>query len=415
MSKFDAERALNIYKTFSKQTSQVVEFLSTARSYEHATRLEIPKLKHAPTSLAGSLEEYLNDPDFEINRRQYLAQQKFKKDQKTTSNTNADSSSNSRGNPNRNSLPSQVNQGEKTAVPTPPAKEEPKAPAPDLIDFFESIEQYQQPTPTQPQHQSPLFQVEPQSFQPQTLPPQAQTGFTIQPQNPSHQNGPVQQHPMNPFINSNGNLLGQAQTQQPIQQFQQEGIAGSSISQSYLTQQSSLPSIQQLPNSDFSSQQYPPTNPFRQSVMQNHSGSNPSLASMSPQSYQPTNPFARTFQPQASQPSPFTSPPPQSQPPYSPSSFVTPPIQSSSTGGTNPFARAIPSAPPASPFPLASNMTTSTNPFRQSTFPTQHTGQGTIGGLEHLETVLVFPRPGQAQAQPQLQPQAQARLGQGWP
>jgi phosphatidylinositol-binding clathrin assembly protein len=79
MSKTDAERALNIYRVFVKQTDQVVQYLGMARHYEHATRLEIPKIKHAPTSLAASLEEYLNDKDFEINRRQYLAQQEAKK------------------------------------------------------------------------------------------------------------------------------------------------------------------------------------------------------------------------------------------------------------------------------------------------------------------------------------------------
>ena len=40
MSRYDAERALTIYKAFTKQTNQVVEYLSTARMYEHATRLE---------------------------------------------------------------------------------------------------------------------------------------------------------------------------------------------------------------------------------------------------------------------------------------------------------------------------------------------------------------------------------------
>src|ERR1700761_3689628 len=79
MSKPDAERALKIYRSFVKQTDQVVRYLSIARHYEHATRLEIPKIKHAPTSLSSSLEEYLKDPDFEINRRQYLAQQESKK------------------------------------------------------------------------------------------------------------------------------------------------------------------------------------------------------------------------------------------------------------------------------------------------------------------------------------------------
>src|ERR1700712_5307304 len=87
MSKPDAERALKIYKTFVKQTDQVVRYLSIARHYEHATRLEIPKIKHAPTSLSESLGEYVKDPDFEINRRQYLAQQESKKNGKPVNGT----------------------------------------------------------------------------------------------------------------------------------------------------------------------------------------------------------------------------------------------------------------------------------------------------------------------------------------
>ena len=63
MSKPDAERALAIYKTFAKETSSVVKFFQIARQYEHATRVEIPTLKHAPTSLSSTLEEYLHDND----------------------------------------------------------------------------------------------------------------------------------------------------------------------------------------------------------------------------------------------------------------------------------------------------------------------------------------------------------------
>ena len=74
LSRPDAQRALSIYKTFTKQTDKVVQYLSIARHYEHATRLEIPTIKHAPTGLAAQLEAYLNDADFEINRRQYLVQ-----------------------------------------------------------------------------------------------------------------------------------------------------------------------------------------------------------------------------------------------------------------------------------------------------------------------------------------------------
>ena len=74
LSKPDATRALAVYRTFVKQTEAVVQYLSLARAHEHSTRLEIPRIKHAPTSLAASLEEYLADKDFEINRRQYIAE-----------------------------------------------------------------------------------------------------------------------------------------------------------------------------------------------------------------------------------------------------------------------------------------------------------------------------------------------------
>src|ERR1700733_4525886 len=79
MSKPDAERAMEIYKNFTRQTDFVVAYLSTARQYEHQTRVEVPKLKHAPVNLGKQLEDYLMDPDFEINRRQYLAEQESKK------------------------------------------------------------------------------------------------------------------------------------------------------------------------------------------------------------------------------------------------------------------------------------------------------------------------------------------------
>src|SRR3954469_10892115 len=79
MSRTDAERAMEIYKNFTKQTDFVVAYLSMARQYEHQTRVEVPKLKHAPINLGKQLEDYLLDPDFEINRRQYIAEQESKK------------------------------------------------------------------------------------------------------------------------------------------------------------------------------------------------------------------------------------------------------------------------------------------------------------------------------------------------
>lgn len=200
MSKFDAQRALGIYKTFTKQTNHVVEFLSTARQYENATRLEIPKLKHAPTSLTSSLEEYLNDPDFEINRRQYLAQQDAKKGKKSTSNGTTESSN--------NTAKSTVNKGgsgkdlpESKPLQVVPPKPEPKGPAPDLIDLFDSIEQNQLPMAAAPlQQQVPNFGVGPHYQQQQQL---QQTGILPQQTNFLSQN--VQQAHL-----QNGGNLGTA-------------------------------------------------------------------------------------------------------------------------------------------------------------------------------------------------------------
>src|ERR1700760_227976 len=79
MSMTDAQRALEIYRTFTRQTDYVVQYLSSARLHEHHTRVEIPKLKHAPVNLSRQLEEYIKDPDFEVHRRQYLAEQDAKK------------------------------------------------------------------------------------------------------------------------------------------------------------------------------------------------------------------------------------------------------------------------------------------------------------------------------------------------
>ncbi|EPY50706.1 ENTH/VHS domain-containing protein [Schizosaccharomyces cryophilus OY26] len=72
MSHPDAEQSLRIYKTFVRQTEDVINFLSTARSLEFVTKFPVPNIKHAPISLTASLEEYLNDPDFEQNRNQYM-------------------------------------------------------------------------------------------------------------------------------------------------------------------------------------------------------------------------------------------------------------------------------------------------------------------------------------------------------
>lgn len=72
MGHHDAAQSLRIYKTFVNQTEDIINYLSTARSLEFVTKFPVPNIKHAPISLTASLEEYLNDPDFEENRKQYL-------------------------------------------------------------------------------------------------------------------------------------------------------------------------------------------------------------------------------------------------------------------------------------------------------------------------------------------------------
>ncbi|KAG9001497.1 hypothetical protein FRB94_006561 [Tulasnella sp. JGI-2019a] len=71
MAYTDASTALTLYRHFCVQTESVVEYLTIARKLENLLNVPIPSLKHAPVSLAGSLEEYLQDPNFEQNRIEY--------------------------------------------------------------------------------------------------------------------------------------------------------------------------------------------------------------------------------------------------------------------------------------------------------------------------------------------------------
>ena len=445
MSKYDAERALAIYKTFSRQTTEVVEFLSVARQYQHATRLEIPKLKHAPTSLTSSLEEYLNDPDFETNRRQYLAQQEAKKGGKSTSNgareprddykkfTTASKGSSSQTFPEP-----------KSSQPAPP-RQEVKGPAPDLIDFFESIEQGHQyeaaqsqyqtsntQSPLQPQYQQQSYIAQPGYSNFQGL-PQQQVNGAFDTSNPF---GQMMLHQPAPADLTEAGFGGYSQgstVQPPSQQPQSFPSSHSSVPQAHST---TFP----LPQQQFAAQQQQSTNPFRQSVMTHattaSASSFPEPQLTSPMNRQSTNPFARSLTLQQSGPvqnSSFATVPvqsPISMPSSSTSNFFATPIQSPQPSihaspiavqplqqtrtGTNPFARSTPQSQTHTPTrsPLPTNPTGSTNPFRQSAFVNQQTGQGwqasqgTMGGLEQLDTIPVFPRPGQqvAPLQPQQQP-----------
>jgi hypothetical protein len=406
MSRPDAERSLEIYKNFAKQTDFVVAYLNTAREYQLQTRIEVPKLKHAPVNLGKQLEDYLMDPDFEINRRQYLAEQDSKKGRTTTNGA-------SRGFSTSTKTESESRAAAGRAFPdTQPVASKPapiaKGPDPDLIDFFDSIEQNQQPMAAQPQagyqqHGLPHFegtgtpyQIPTPQFQQNGFGAQ-QTGFQAPPQFP-----PQQQTFNNGFSG--------AQQAQPVQtNFTGAGFGGYTPQPSF--QPGGLQSIPQDSAAIFqpaSTQQAPAvqsgpqnTNPFRQSMSQTSGLSGLSVSSFpasppitSPLIRQSTNPFAKSS-PVPTQP---LSPPPdllfqqQKQP------ASTQPT----AAGTNPFARniAMNSQRPPTSSGIAPQPTGNTNPFRQSQFVNTATGMGWQnnqqpigGGLDNLETVPVFPRP----------------------
>ena len=405
-----------------------------------STRLEVPKLKHAPTTLTSSLEDYLNDPDFEVNRRQYLAQQEAKKSGKPMPTTAPRSTPFDKETKVVASLPASAQ-----AASNPPATQQLKGPAPDLIDFFGSIEQNQQPMAQQNAHPQQFTGGYPQAQQyPQTT---QQTGYNpFLPQSPTYGQGQQQQQQQQPqplqpdFTGAGFGGYGPQPTQQqtsqhnpyqsPLQSIPQNGMP--SFHAPNHVQSNVQASPQQLQRQPTSS------NPFRQSVMPTGT----SVSSASPPTRQSTNPFARSanvqqpFQQQSfpvdvvtspiSASSPFASAPPQSQqsefqtnsPLFSPppQSTTSPTSQSEAVQqlqpqrtGTNPFARNRSPPKPGSQFqpgsssPLVANPTGSTNPFRQSAFVNQQTGtgwqhstQGTFSGFDvnNVDTVPIFPRPG---------------------
>ncbi|GAB7326322.1 hypothetical protein MBLNU13_g10293t1 [Cladosporium sp. NU13] len=444
MSRTDAERAIKIYKTFCKQTDQVVQFLGVARQFEHATRLEIPKIKHAPTSLATSLQEYLDDKEFDINRRQYLAEQEAKKAGKPFSKPAAQ----------QKSQPAASNPTQNTPAIAAPTQQ-PKGPAPDLIDFFDSIEQKQQPMAQpvqqfqQPQQQGFITTQQssfgapqlgfPQGFQQPMQGLQQQptaNGFmgSDQSTNPFGQQQPAMtgfagnDQSTNPFGQPQPQQAQPPQTQlQPVQtNYTGAGFGGygPQPSQQAFATGGAFPQDVQQPFGNTSMQspaqlQPQQTNPFRQSMMPTGAmGVQNNIDNTGGMQRQNTNPFAKHTQSQMSAFQQQSIPEdgvPQAYP-QSPSPFAQQqqqqqtglqPLQAQATG-TNPFARPQTASNVAAPLQVQA---TGTNPFRQSMFVNQQTGQGwqnapqaTMGGLEQLDTISVFPRPGQPQPQQQQSP-----------
>jgi hypothetical protein len=439
MSKPDAERAMEIYRNFTRQTDSVVQYLSVARQYEHHTRVEVPKLKHAPVNLGRQLEEYLKDPDFEIHRRQYLAEQQAKKSKGGSSGTGGGSSALFKSETKAASKSDtakafSTSNGAQSQQQTQPAA--PKGPDQDLINLFDSLDANQTPMATQyqPQQQFPVQQV-----------PMQQTGVNpwmatgVQMQQPT---GQAQMPANNVFVpqttgvasNSpfqQANMTGFVQQQpQPSQQPQQlqtnftgAGFGGFSPQQSFSPAslgpipQGGVANFQTGAQPGFQTLQAPQsTNPFRQSMLmtgQQPTGSPAPFAGSPPlqQQQTSTNPFARS-PPQAGQPfaaPPATTSPFQPQQPQQLQQQQPAPLQAMPTG-TNPFSKNFgqpqqtgqEQGPVTAGGAIAPQPTGTTNPFRQGAFVNHTTGMGWQhnqqpigGGLDQLETVPVFPRPGQ--------------------
>jgi hypothetical protein len=361
LSKPDAKRALDIYRTFVKQTDLVVQYLSVARLHEHSTRLEIPKIKHAPTSLTQALEEYLNDKDFETNRRQYMVERESKKPG-GTSKLFSDSrpAATSTTSPTQTSAPSR-----------PPDVSLP------LIDFFDSINDNQQ-TMAQPQAQQYPQQTGYQ--QPNMQIPQQTADFQQQQQQQPF--GQPDGQSTNPFAQMqqgmqqmNFQQQQQSQPQPPQIQTQFTGAGFGGYTPQPFNPQNNLSPIAQNGMPNFSQQSTMPeplqpqptsTNPFRASMLPSAQPEpkllgNPTGAS-SPLGRSPTNPFAKhttggfqsslspTYEGATS--SPFSVPSiqsPQQTSPFAPQSQFQQPLQPTPTG-TNPFARGVsPVQSPSSP------------------------------------------------------------------
>ncbi|KAI1282813.1 ANTH-domain-containing protein [Xylaria sp. FL0933] len=439
MSKVDAERAMDIYRHFTKTTDAVVQYLTVARQWEPHTRVEVPKLKHAPVNLRRQLEDYLNDPDFEINRRQYIAEQQAKK--------KGGLSKGEKGAPETKPETAKPFPGASTSSAfAPKAPQATKGPDPDLIDFFDSIEQNQTTMSTQPNVQPNQPIQMPLANNGNPWPSGVQQSAQVQgngfvPQTTGYPNNSPFQQPNPTGFPIQQQVPPQMPPQMPAQM--QPNFTGAGFG-GYTPQPNFTPtSLSPIPQDTVAS--YPAaslspplqtgqqtTNPFRASMMMANPTGMPANGTMpnnfptptGPQGQlpsaltrQPTNPFARSS-PQAATPfsNPPTASPFQSAPPVQPTGALQP-----AATGTNPFARNYsPSGNqgqqqqqqrPQTSGGIAPQATGATNPFRQGAFVNHQTGLGWQhnqmplgGGLDQLPTQPVFPRPAQQTAWEQ-QPQ----------
>lgn len=213
MSHIDAEEALQIYRHFCKQTEKVVEYLSIARKLQNLLNVPIPNLKHAPVSLAGALQEYLDDPNFEDNRLEYRQNKKATETETRRSNGDSKSKKGSAVKFKEQEPPVPKLPASESSTSTKGASTS-NGQSKDVVDFFSAIEQEQtsmfapsNKSPTQPAF-NPFAQM--MTGQPFGQAPQISiqnTGFLV-PQQTAFQT-PAAPNPFNAMLGA------QQQQQQP--------------------------------------------------------------------------------------------------------------------------------------------------------------------------------------------------------
>ncbi|KAJ3104020.1 hypothetical protein HDU97_009567 [Phlyctochytrium planicorne] len=129
MEKSEAQKALQIYKSFAQQTTRTVEFFDIARKLKSSLGIDVPIFKHAPISLVSALEDYIKAPDFEAQRRAYREKKSQANLQKTPEKSSAKATP-------KVEVERKEEQGSRTVFDA--GKD--KAKAEPLIDFFSSLD-----------------------------------------------------------------------------------------------------------------------------------------------------------------------------------------------------------------------------------------------------------------------------------
>lgn len=409
MSKFDASEALEIYNHFTKHTVRVVSFLRVAKTLEHATKLTVPNIKHAPTSLTKSLEDYLNDPDFEVNHRQYLAEKEAKKDTPLSSRSREGTPFSARnGNGSSKALGDHV--GSSTSL----------SQHADLIDLFSGPVNMQESTIVASQPSTAVYGV-PQQQQMNVAPQMTGNGAYHNPWAQQVQAPQTQQMALASNATGYGFGNDQALQQQQLQQqqlqqqqfqqqqFQQQQLQQQQLQQQQLQQQQQQQMLQMQYTQGGMPMQSTATgaNPFRQSLIGSDTGYDPknpfapkrqstvsSLSSVSEgqaASFHQTGNSGITGQNTQQQPlqHTYTSAPQGAEMHHQGTGLNHNPFASVQTTGSTNLQRSA---------SQLSTQSTGANPFRQSMLmqgqqaqkPLQY--QPTMGGLENLPTVSVFPQ-----------------------